>query len=156
MKKLSFLLVIGLMLGACSEEEATEPIEQEEVAEETADVEMDATAEVSDGKVTILGTTNLPDGGELMFTVANPETDYRAQSKNIIENGEFSSDTFSDQGEALTPGEYSVAITLSIASTQSDEFVEQTGEDYENLSGDLVEDSDLGKTVRYETEFTIE
>lgn len=164
MKKLTFILAAGLMLGACSEEEATPvpqekaPVEEvESVKSEPIEVEMNVEAAVQeDGKVIIEGTTNLPDDGELMFTFENTETDFKAQSKNKVKEGSFSSDAFSDQGEALKPGDYNVRISLSIASLQSDEFVSRAGEDYKNLSGDLMKEGDIGKSMTYEKQITIE
>lgn len=159
LKKLAFILAASILLGACSDEEATPEVEApetevQEVESETIEVTMETEIDTTDNKATVTGNTNLPDGGELMTTVEG--NDYRAQSKNMIENGSFISDTFSDQGDGLVPGTYTVRISLSIPSTQSDEFVEQAGKEYENLSGNLMEESDLGKSLSYETEFIIE
>lgn len=163
MKKLAFLLSIGLLLGACNEEEAAPVTEEKAPAEEVEsaeaepiEVEVTTEAEIEDGKATISGTTNLPDDAELMTTIENVEADFRAQSKNKVQDGAFTSDTFSNKGESLPAGNYTVTVSLSIPSTQSEAFKEKAGSDYENLSGDLMEDSDLGKSMSYETEFTIE
>src|SRR5690625_1280308 len=164
-------MAVAILLVACgnddakeeettpvSKEEATEQVEETEKAEEKEpiDVTMDVEPVIDNGKVYFIGETNIPDRGVLMFTVTGPN-DYMAQTKEIILDGEFQTDPFSAQGETLPAGEYELSVSLSIPSAQDEEeFIEAAGEDYEYLTGELMDESDLGKSMEYETTFTIE
>lgn len=165
MKKIAGFMVTALMLTACgnADEETPEKSSEVEINTEDSNVQASNEIEVSiqaepnildDDRVKFSGETNLPDDGQLMFTVNGPK--YRAQTKAFIKNGEFETDVFSDHGKGLPAGEYTLEVSLSIASTQDASFVKRAGEDYRYLSGNLMEISDLGKTMHYETDFTIE
>src|SRR5699024_10237723 len=61
-----------------------------------------------------------------------------------------------NKGESLEAGTYELSILLSTASIQDDRFVEIAGETYENLSGELMEEADLGKNLSYSNTVTVE
>ncbi|RST58595.1 hypothetical protein D5F11_016300 [Siminovitchia terrae] len=165
MKKLCFSLAAILLLTAgCSSEEVAEPKDEqlkEEVKKEpekkgknTINVEIDVEPVVEeDGKVHFIGKTNLPDYAELMFTLKGLDG-YTAQSKETVLDGVIETGSFSNKGEGLPGKRYQLSIELS--STQDDKFVDVVGKEYENLTGDLIIESVLGKTMEYRSSFLIE
>ncbi|WP_432354402.1 hypothetical protein [Sporosarcina sp. A2] len=165
MKKIAVLIAAGFILTACgnSSEEATDKSNVVESDVKKNHVEANKEIEVSiqaeptileDNKVMISGETNIPDGGQLMFTLNGPE--YTAQMKAVIDNGVFKTDVFSDHGEGLPAGKYTLEVSLSIASTQDENFVKKVGKEYEYLNGSFMDEGDLGKTMNYETSFSVE
>lgn len=154
MKKYLLLFsVLFLILTGCSD--SKEESEVDEEPEIDVEVSID-TIIVEEGKLIVKGETNIPDGGSLMVSLLNEEEDFKAQDKAIIEKGKFEAGPYSSQGEELLKGSYTVSVTLSIASTQEDDFTEKTGEDYEKLSGELMDDSGIGKSMEYKEEITID
>lgn len=174
MKKILFIIVAILLLVGCSDK-TNEKIEEEPIQEndtannETTDepeveqediepIEVTVTVETifdEDGKVHFTGETNLPDYAELMFTVSGPEG-YTAQTKETVSGGVFETESFSKNGEALPKGEYELSVVLPVASAQDEEFLEIAGENYENLTGPLMEQSDGSFTMKYNTSFIVE
>lgn len=76
------------------------------------DVYIRLTSKLIDDKLTIWGECNLPDSVQLMISVRKKEIEYWAQdSVNVIE-GNFSTQSFSNKGNKLLPGEYQVEITF--------------------------------------------
>lgn len=138
------LLIVGLII---SPSEETENKEGEEATDEI-DVKIDLNKSDEDGMVTFDGTTNLPDGAELLVTLSNDDG-FRAQSKTNVENGDFKTEQYTNQGDQLETGTYTVEVTMGFASTQPENVQEVIGEESEYLKGDLVEDGELGKTVKY-------
>lgn len=116
-------------------------------------------AKVEDGdKPVVVGTTNLPDGIVLMFTISRKENQYIAQSKSKVEAGTFRSDKFSEKGAPLNPGVYTLEISMPVAVRQPASVLPVIGERGSKLQGVLVKTSDipaLGKYVEYKTSFTI-
>lgn len=125
--RLLFVILLGaIILGACSNAESIEDQDQLEQTEEVQQAE-------------------------------NEKRNYKAGSKTIISDNALSTDNFSKDGAALPAREYLVSITLPLSNIQKDkDFLNDTGKNYEHLTGDLVTESDLGKTVKVEDTFTIE
>ncbi len=118
-------------------------------------VTMDLKEIVESGKVGIEGTTNLPDGTELLVSLSN-DSDFRAQANTTVHNSSFKTEQFSNKGEALESGSYNVDVTMPIASVQSEDVQKIIGASSENLKGDLVKDDDFGKVVKYSKSIEIE
>ncbi len=137
------------------EEEKEEKEEQEEQEEqEQIEVAVDVEPIIQDdGKVYFLGETNLPDHGELMFTING--NDYTSQTKEVIVDGAFETEVFSKEGETMPEGDYELSISLSVSNTQDEKFVKLTGDDYELLTGELMNGDGMGKTMNYDTSFSI-
>ncbi|MBE1554790.1 hypothetical protein [Sporosarcina limicola] len=159
MKRILFLFMAAMMLGACGNDaapkEETPKIEPVAVEKESIEVTMNVEPVIQeDGKVYFLGKTNLPDHAELMFTVTGD--DFMGQIKEVIIDGAFETESFSEKGEALPAGEYELSVTLSIPSTQDKKFTEVAGKDYEFLTGNLMDDDGIGKSMEYEFTFAIE
>ena len=134
-------------------EDVEEETSEEDDKEDPIEVEIEANPVIEKGKVYIKGETNIPDHAELMFTISNDE--YKGQSTEVVEGGKFKTETFTDDGDSFPVGEYELSISLSVPNTQDDKFVKVAGEEYENLTGDLMEESDLGKSMSYTTTFDI-
>lgn len=120
-------------------------------------VTMNAKAENGD-KPVVVGSTNLPDGIELMFTITRKGNRYRAQSKSKIEGGAFRSEQFSEKGAPMNPGVYTLEISMAVAMRQPASVLAVIGDRGSKLQGPLVKTSDLselGKYVEYKTSFTI-
>lgn len=107
-----------------------------------------------DEKVYVEGETNLPDYAEIMIIVTAEE--YTGQTKTIVKNGAFKTEGFTNKGSKLPQGEYDLSISLGIPSTQDDKFIKVVGNDYEYLTGDLIKESESGKSVSYSTTFEIQ
>jgi hypothetical protein len=54
------------------------------------------------------GTTNIPDGQSILFTMSKGK--YKAQSKVIVQKGNFTTETFSNSGNPLAFGKYSLHL----------------------------------------------
>jgi hypothetical protein len=105
---------------------------------------------------TIVGTTNLPDGTELMITVRRIEVTYLAQSTVIVSGSHFRSEQFDQSGHDLPSGTYTVEITMPIAEVQPDRVKAVIGRDGENLAGPLVKSAAFGLIViEYTTTFDV-
>lgn len=180
---------IGGALAPTPEKKAPEPQpKQEEPAptpqpqqtDPTIHVQLDYTVEkIADHKYKISGTTNLPDGIELMLTLDDQDrievengipagtsgdklTDeqfaklnklwYRGQDKPTVSNGKFET-TFG--GETLNPGEYNLTFSTPMWKLMKDSAVkEKLGEGAKNLEGKGVVDAAIGngngKVIRLE------
>jgi hypothetical protein len=119
-------------------------------------VTMSVKAEGGD-KPVVVGTTNLPDGVELMVTIRRKESSYMAQSKTQVKDGAFRAGPFSQRGYALSPGIYSIEISSSLAFFQPPSTWPIIGNDGAKLQGPLVKKSQFGggKVVEYETSLTV-
>lgn len=140
-----FLFIVLMFIYGC---------ESKEKEEETIDVQIDVEGAYEYGRVYFFGETNLPDHGELVFSVEG--NDYKHKTKGVISDNTFESGVFSDKGDPLEPGTYQLHVELSKPSLQEDRFLEAAGEAYENLSGELMEKSDLEKSLSYSNTFTVQ
>ena len=112
----------------------------------------------SDGneKPTISGTTNLPDGVDLMVTISRKESSYMAQDKVKVSGGKFHTVSFSQNNGALNSGTYSLEIGTPMASVMPPKTWPVIGNDGEKLEGPLVKKASFGgKLVKYKTTFKI-
>ena len=100
-----------------------------------------------DGKPTIIGTTNLPDGIELMITIARKESRYMAQDKVKVKSGAFRSAEFSQNGSPLNPGKYIVEVMMPSAAVQPPMTWPVIGNEGSKLNGPLVKKSPYGGKI---------
>jgi hypothetical protein len=101
---------------------------------------------VGENLTSVVGSTNLPDNMELMFTITRDSIKYRAQASARIKNGTFEAGPFSSYGSQLPPGVYSLSISASVFDVKT----------YQNkISGPLLKNSNLGKYLSYKTTFQI-
>ncbi|WP_394808568.1 hypothetical protein [Nitrosomonas sp.] len=92
----------------------------------------------TDGRVRILGTTNLPHGMTLMTGLRKVGAKYFAQDNVEVINGRISTTWFSDGGKALSSGAYEVRISSPLPALQSTAVRDVIGQMGENLSGPIT------------------
>lgn len=133
-------------------------VEKEEIEQPTMlNVVIEESIEEKDGKVRFHIKTNLPDTAELMvgiFEINNG--DYKGQTHVTIENGEAITEWFSNKGESLNNGDYTLSISMSNPKLQSEEVQKVVGENGEYLDGDLVEKGDDSSYVSMKKTITLE
>lgn len=120
-------------------------------------VTMNAKTENGD-KPVVVGSTNLPDGIELMISITRKENQFHAQTKSKIVGGAFRSEQFSDKGTPMSPGVYTLEISMAVAMRQPSSVLPVIGDRGSKLQGPLVKNSgisELGKYVEYKTSFKI-
>ncbi len=61
--------------------------------------------------VRLYGTTNIKDSASILFTLSMGK--YKAQSKVVVNNGTFSTGTFSNRGNPLPFGKYSLSLNAT-------------------------------------------
>ncbi|SHJ89609.1 Caspase domain-containing protein [Hathewaya proteolytica DSM 3090] len=106
----------------------------------------------------ISGSTSLPQYTNLMINLVNTDLPYSAQSKaSVNEDGEFSSQPFSRKGLNIPKGEYTVIISMPIASVQPTSVQLKIGERGKNLAGLYVKlDVLSGKSIEYKQMITVQ
>lgn len=118
-------------------------------------VTISAKAEGGD-KPIVIGTTNLPDGIELMISLRRKEINYMAEDKTRVKGGAFRAGPFSQNGADLNPGIYILEVATPLASLQPPPTWPVIGNDGANLDGPSVKKSKFGgKVVEYKTSFKI-
>jgi len=112
--------------------------------------------ELSDRRICLHGTTNLPTDTKLMLSVEErAQGGFLGQSKcSVAADGSFKSEAFGPK-EGLKDGVYVGEVVMPIPRVQPDHVRKLIGENGEQLSGPLVENGTLGVTVSTEKEFTI-
>jgi hypothetical protein len=104
----------------------------------------------------VMGTTNLPDGTELMISISRTHSDYHAQDKTTVSGGHFKSVQFSQAGGDLNPGTYRIELIMPRSIVQPQEVQNVIGHTGEHLTGPLVRRAGiLGATVESTTTFTV-
>ena len=160
---ISALLVLTLFLVSCSEESTAptqkpskvenEPIVTQHMAEAVT-IEAQAVS-TPDGRVSVYGNSNLPDGTKLLVTLSNEKMRFSAQDKTSISNGQFS---FVPLGSktGLRPGSYVVEIIMPIPSVHPEHVKKIIGDKGQYLSGPLVSKSDLFDSKNVELSFSFD
>jgi hypothetical protein len=105
----------------------------------------------------LVGTTNLPDGTELMIDLRRPANKYFGQDKSVIHSGTFRAGPFSKSGQPLAPGKYEITAGTPLPGFMSGAVRAVIGESGENLHGKFTKKSDIGRArvVDYVTTLTI-
>ena len=108
-------------------------------------------------KPVVVGTTNLPDGIELMVTIRRKESSYMSQTKTRVKDGAFRAGPFLQRGYSLVPGIYSIEVSSSLAFLQPPPTWSTIGSDGSRLEGPLAKQSPFGggKIVEYETSLKV-
>jgi hypothetical protein len=113
-------------------------------------VTLDANATMqSNGGVVIEGTTNLPDGTNLMISLRQVASKYFAQAKVTVVGGRFISQAFSNKSAALSKGPYELEVMMPILAVQPEAVQKVAGKNGELLGGPLVKLGAIGKTVEF-------
>ena len=101
------------------------------------------------------GTTNLPDGTELLLTISRKASGYMAQDKFNVHGGKFKSSQFSNHGTPFIPGRYVVELVGPLAAVQPASVRAAIGDNYANFSSPLLKRGSFGMTLRYEAPLVI-
>lgn len=104
----------------------------------------------ADGRVRLLGKSNLPHGMALMLDLRNAETKYFAQDKVEVVDGRIVSSWFSDRGKSLRSGAYNIEVSSPLPDLQPQGVRTIIGQTGENLLGP-VRTSMGSKMVEYKT-----
>lgn len=104
---------------------------------------------------TVVGVTNLPDDTKLLIGLRRKEANYFAQAHVVVGGGQFKSEKFTALGKPLPPGNYSLEITMPLASVQPSTVQDIIGKGGERLTGKLVERSPLGVVLNSVTAINI-
>ena len=111
------------------------------------------TGNAATGRPTVEGTTNLPDGAELMVTLSRKASGYMAQDQFKVQGGKFKSNQFTDHYSPLLPGKYVLEVSGPITAVQS--AARALGDNYSNFSGPLLKRGKYGTTLHYETTLVV-
>ena len=101
------------------------------------------------GRIKVIGKTNLHDGAKLMVQLDGKATDHVITKKGGLYC------TLGAEGSCMEGETHHVSVILPIPSTQDTEFLKWAGMEYENLSGDVMSFSFFSASARYETDFLI-
>lgn len=111
-----------------------------------------------DGGVTFSIETNLPDDTALMLTLAGvgeKNTSYRGEMSVTVEQGKVETECFTNSLAPIPEGEYCLEITMPVASAQPESVQKIIGKKGKNLEGELVVESELGKTIETSISFSM-
>ncbi|HXX53016.1 MAG TPA: hypothetical protein VEI28_00450 [Thermodesulfovibrionales bacterium] len=105
----------------------------------------------------VVGTTNLPDGIELVVAIRRKESQYMAQTRVRVKDGSFRAGPFSQRGYALIAGIYSIEVSSSPAFLQPPSTWPTIGKDGAKMHGPLVRQPQLGgeKVVEYKASLNV-
>lgn len=104
----------------------------------------------------VTGETNLPDGTEGIASIESKTTKKGGSDKFTVQGGRFRAGPFSDGGQGLAPGSYTLDVTIAIAQVQPPQVKAVIGQNGENLRGPLVERDDIGTSVRLSQDFRLD
>lgn len=121
------------------------------------DVVLNATVQEDAGRRPVVtGETNLPDGTEGIVSIESKTTKKGGSDEFTVQAGRFKAGQFSDGGQGLAPGNYTLEVTVAIAQVQPPQVKAVIGQNGENLHGPLVERDDLGTSVRLSQDFRLD
>ncbi len=120
-------------------------------------VEIEATATLrSDRRLTVEGSTNLPNEARLVVTVEREVSGVRWQARTNVSEGRFSAGPLGP-GSGLPDGGYRITVYLPEASVQPAGVRERIGERGEALEGPMIKTSrhGLGQVASYSRRYLI-
>ncbi|NPA72661.1 MAG: hypothetical protein GXO35_07515 [Gammaproteobacteria bacterium] len=97
-----------------------------------------STHQLSDNRVLVRGSTNLPDHTIIMVWVRDEQGEYSAQDKVTVSKGKFEAGPFSWEGSGLRGGWYTVEALMPYPSVQPESVRRIIGERGEFLVGSQV------------------
>lgn len=101
----------------------------------------------------IHGVTNLPSGAELIVSVRRPQSKYFGQDKVTVRDGKFKTERFGSTKGALEAGEYSIEVSMAMASVEPQQVQQVIGDKGQNMSGKWVEKNKMfGSIFTYKTQ----
>ena len=98
--------------------------------------------EINCGKIKFSVSSNIPDGTPLLFTLRGKG--YCAQCKSVVDNGVLASEWFSDHGDAIKNGFYTIELSSPIYSILPERIQRIFGERNRNIYGSCVKFNPIG------------
>lgn len=92
----------------------------------------------SQGRARIVGTTNLPNGTALSFSISSTAQSYMGQDKGEVRDSRFISTWFGVGSGGFPAGNYEVSVTVPFYNAQSNAVKQVLGARLENMQGPLV------------------
>lgn len=116
------------------------------------EVRIEFNADVSEnGTVKVTVKTNLYDFAELMVTLKDADTGkILGTSKSVVHNGIAVFESIGKPNSIQRGSRIKVSLSLPVSSTQNIEFVKKTGIQYENITGDFIDDEGFMPSGRVE------
>ena len=111
-------------------------------------------ADSADG-IIIVGTTNLPDGAEVQYTLSPPGRAPIGGGVLNIKNGRVSTPPITVSGSPLAKGDYEFAAGCSDSDMQPAAVKKLFGADGKNLDGPLVQPYGKAFRIVYKTVLTL-
>ena len=105
-------------------------------------IEISLLSEYKDGKLKFQATSNIPDETPMIFTLKGRK--YTAQCKAITSNNTLTSDWFSDKGNPIKDGFYTVELSCPIDRVLPDNVKKIFGERSRNIYGKCVRFDPIG------------
>ena len=161
MRKLTSIVVALLLvfaLAACGSSDSAVSNSSGETSQATSNnhsvlnLSLEAEETTKDGKAYFIINTNLPDETELILTLSQASSNYRAQGKVTIAGGTATSEAFSDHDAPLS-GDYTLEVTMSLPKLQSDSVRAVIGEKGEYLTGQYVNEEDGTIRAQFDCSF---
>ncbi len=121
---------------------------------ESFDVEIETKTIENNGMHSFIINTNLPDETELMLTLSDKFSDYIGQTNVTIKNGTATSEEFSSNGNPLS-GKYTLTVSMSIPSLQTDNVRAIIGEKGEYITGKYVINDEITNSNYVSAEFEL-
>lgn len=128
---------MGDLLPLPEELEPKKPIVGQELK-----IHASLTAESSDGKIRFQVASNIPDGTPLLFSLRGKK--YSAQCHAVVERSVANSEWFSDNGNLIKKGFYTINISCPIDRILPDDIKKVFGERNRNISGRYVKFEPIG------------
>ena len=130
-------VAMGDLLPLPEELKPKEPVAGQEIK-----INASLTTEFCSGKIRFQVTSNIPQGTPLLFTLRGKK--YNAQSHGIVEDSVANSDWFSDGGNVIRNGFYTINISCPIDRVLPDHVKKVFGERNRNISGKCVKFEPIG------------
>ncbi len=150
-----FLLTISVFSFMCNSDKQVEEKTKKIVPAFDGNITVSLEINITNNKPLIIGTTNLPEGTELIVSVEGKDTKFTGQDKSTIKNGKFKCGPYGP-AQGLSKGKYVADVTMPYPFVQPDHVQEIIGKNGENLKGSLVEKKKLGALINYSQEFDVQ
>lgn len=137
------VFLITLAIAGCSAQNQSTTVssktETTSNSNDLIDVYMDVNPYFKDGQLGFYLETNLPDTTKLSANLHSIDGDYKSSSDDIeVLNSKSSFRFFNDKGKSLPAGDYELTVYALASTKQSKEVLSVVGDDFKNLTGDLI------------------
>lgn len=109
-----------------------------------------------DDKITIMVKSNLPKDTKATLTLINKSNGYMAQDAFKIEDKKTYSNEFSQEGNPLEKGEYSLTLVIPVTEVQPESVTSILGENFKNIESEYLTELDNYKYLEKNITFIID